>query len=310
MLTFAVFAHYDPHGQVAPHVLYHLDALATSVNRLIIVSTATLTPGARQDLTRRGELVERGNEGYDFCSWQAGLERLEPWWKADLLLLANDSVVGPLTGYRQILDGIAARGATAWGITATAEAEPHVQSYLLGFSGATLCSPLLRAFWLGMTPAPDRGAAIERYELGLSRMLRIAGMPPQAYFRPTSWDDLVARTRRARAAARRSPGAAAGPSGPLRRRRQAWEAARPFLARGGTYNPMIALWDRALDGRLPFVKIESLRDDPYHLDRHGDRMLSACERAHPAAFFGVREYLQRTRADYERLGRVRRKVYR
>lgn len=312
MPALAVFAHFDPHGLVAPHVLRHLEALATVVDRLIVVSTASLTDTTRAELSARGELVERFNEGYDFYSWKTGLDHAGAWWEADHVILANDSVVGPLVGYGRIIAAMDERRAPVWGITASEESEPHVQSYVLGFGPAGLRSPLVRAFWLGMTPMANRSAVIAAYELGLSRLLRAAGMPAQAYFVPSARDDLVARYRRARFAALRvlqtPPAPKAAVAGPVARRAQALRAGRPYLRRGAAYNPMIALWDRTLDARLPFVKVETLRDDPYQLDPDGASMLTACEHAHPEAFSGVREYLERIRGDYERLGRGRRKV--
>jgi hypothetical protein len=312
MPDLAVFAHFDPHGQVAPHVLRHLEALAVAVDRVIVVTTASLTGTARAELTARGELVERPNEGYDFFSWKTGLDHAGAWWESGHVVLANDSVVGPLVGYGRIIATMDDRGASVWGITASEESEPHVQSYVLGFGPTGLRSPLVRAFWLGMTPLASRSAVIAAYELGLSRLLRAAGIPAQAYFVPSPRDDLVARYRRARFAARRTlqepPGPHAPARGPVADRLQALRAGRPYLQPGAAYNPMIALWDRALDARLPFVKVETLRDDPYQLDPDGEGLLAACEQAHPNAFSGVREYLERTRGDYEQLGRARRKA--
>ena len=59
------------------------------------------------------------------------------------------------------------------------------------------------------------------------------------------------------------------------------------------WNPAIGLADAALDGgRLPYVKIDTLRYDPYGLN--ADKLLRLCERAYPDAFDGVRHYLDST----------------
>jgi lipopolysaccharide biosynthesis protein len=281
MRRLGVFAHFDPQGEAAPHVLRHLDALNDAADRVVVVTTAQLTASARHELGARGEVVERANEGYDFYSWRTGLEHIGDWFRYDHVLLANDSVVGPVLPYPRILAAMEHR-APAWGIVKSQERTPHLQSFVMGFFPPALRSPLFQAFWRGMVPLSQRSEVIVRYELGLARLLAVAMLDTSAYFEPTRRDDAIGRRRRARLA-----------SGESRR----------LLRRGGAYNPMIALWDRALDGRLPFVKIETLRDDPYRLD--GDRMLAACERAHPDAFDGVRRYLERTRADYARMGRSR-----
>jgi rhamnosyltransferase len=60
---------------------------------------------------------------------------------------------------------------------------------------------------------------------------------------------------------------------------------------------MAAMADRALGGaRLPLVKIDTLRYDPYRLG--SDRLLAACERQYPEQFAGVRQYLERTAVLY------------
>ena len=63
------------------------------------------------------------------------------------------------------------------------------------------------------------------------------------------------------------------------------------------WNPSIALADRALgETRLPHVKIDTLRHDPYGLG--ADRLLARCEEQHPTAFEGVRAHLADTAAAY------------
>lgn len=193
MPALSVFAHFDPHGDVAPHVLGHLDALAEVSGRLLIVTTAQLTPSSRKQLEARGELIERDNEGYDFYSWKVGLDHAGDWTALPDLLLANDSVVGPLVPYRQILtaagdSAVGAHGAGSWGfwgITKNQEGGEHLQSYLLGFSEVTLRNPLFAAFWRGMAPLSKRSEVIARYERGIHRLLAAGGVRSHAYFEPT-----------------------------------------------------------------------------------------------------------------------------
>lgn len=320
MSGLAVFAHFDPQGEVAPHVTRHLQELRRVVDQLVIVTTAELSDEARDVLRRHGDLIERTNEGYDFYSWKVGLDSVPEWHRVDHLLLANDSVVGPLVSYQTIMRRMAERGAAFWGVTRSMEVEPHLQSFVLGFGRDALRSPLLRAFWRSMVPLNRRAEVIAQYERGLSRLLNAAGLIGEPYFEPTWWDERVGRLRRARLTAVRNLDerrrdlllAGAGRITPMRTLREARrelrrgmliKETRQYLRRDAFYNPMISLWDRALDGRLPFVKIETLRDDPYRLG--ADRMLAACERAYPEQFAGVREHLRRTEADYDRLGRSR-----
>jgi rhamnosyltransferase len=59
------------------------------------------------------------------------------------------------------------------------------------------------------------------------------------------------------------------------------------------WNPARGLADRVIDdARLPYVKIDTLRYDPYNLD--ANRLLALCEKRFPERFAGVREYLRET----------------
>lgn len=309
MGSLAVFAHFDPSGQASSYVLRHLEALGRCCDHVIVVTTTALTGPARAALSRRGQLVERPNTGYDFYSWKVGLEHHPDWPGASRLILANDSVVGPLVDYPALLSVVQPRG-PFWGITASTEGGAHLQSYLLGFGPAALRSAALQDFFASMEPLTDRDRVIAAYEHGLSRRLAEAGMAGVPYFTPSARDDRVARRRRARHVAgtlrraqRESP-AGEEPTSAIARRTVARERARECTGPQAPYNPMIALWDRALNRRIPFVKLETLRDDPYHLDPRS-RMLRRLERAFPAQLEGVRAHLERTAPAYERLGRGR-----
>lgn len=302
MSTLAVLAHYDPHGLVAPHVRRHAESVAEVVDRLLIVSTAALTAGARAELSGIGELVERTNEGYDFCSWQYGLAHAGDWRSADRLVLTNDSVVGPLRPLADVL-GPAGDGTAVRGIVRSDAHGPHLQSFLLAFGPAVLRDPLFAGFWLAMTPLARRAEVVLRYEVGLGRLLTTAGYTLDPAYVPSVRDRLRMQRRVVRRAASSALSSGVGP-----RRAYRSAAEKPV-----NENLMIAAWDAALDGRLPYVKIETLRDDPAGVGRR--RMLGELSAAHPAAFAGVEDYLQRTgaayaelRADDVRREKARRKV--
>lgn len=286
MSTLAVLAHYDPHGQLAPHARRHAQALAGAVDRLIVVSTAELTASARRELSGIGELVERANAGYDFGSWQHGLAHAGDWTRLERVVIANDSTVGPLRPLAQVL-GEPGDGRAVRGVVRSDEHGPHLQSFLLAFGPALLRDPVFAGFWRGMVPLRRRAEVVLRYEVGLGRLLSAGGYRLDPYFAPSRRD----RSRMGVHRARRAFGVAAASSDPAR------VAFRAALRRPP--NPMITAWDAALDGRLPYVKLETLRDDPARVGR--ERMLAALERAQPAAMDGVRAYLDRTRGAYSDL---------
>lgn len=288
MRRLVVMAHYDADGEVAPHVRRQVEALGEVADRLVVVSTAGIAPGspAESVLRQRGELVVRPNVGYDFGSWQVGLSLVDDLDRYDLVVICNDSYVGPLVGYQQIFDTMDAHRADFWGITQTLRRGHHVQSYFVAFRGRVVRSPSFRTFWDTMTPVSERADVITRYELGLSRILLGAGFEAGAYFAETAADRRMARARHlwwAAQTVRRLP-SHRRPRAVRRLPREPW-------------NPTSALADRALDdARLPVVKLDTLRFDPYGLG--AGQLLDACERRYPDQFDGVRAYLERTTARY------------
>ena len=285
--TLAVFAHFDPGGQVAPHVERYLAALRDAVDRLVVVSTARLDPAARGTLEGFGDLVERDNVGYDFYSWKTGFDHVRGWDRYDRVVICNDSVVGPMRPLTEILGEAAPRDVDFWGMTSSNELSPHVQSWFVVFERDAVGSGLLHGFWAAMEPVSSRAEVIRRYEVGLSRLLLTAGLRMGTYLRVRTPAAIRAEMRH-RVALQKLP---------IKDRPPRPTGLRTF--RDPRWNPTYVLWDEVFDGRLPFVKLDVLRDDPYDIGK--EEALARLEAAYPAELDGVRAYLDRTRDEFRRL---------
>lgn len=278
-------AHYDPTGEVGPHVRRQVEALTSWFDDVVVVSTADLADESRRWLRARIRLIERDNEGYDFYSYKVGLDS-SALASYDEVAICNDTYV-LLRDYASIFASMATRDADFWGLTLSRELKAHVQSFFVVFRQSALRSAAFAGFWDAMVPISARRRVIRRYEIGLSRTLHDAGLTSAGHFVPTAGDLRMAR-HRCRAVLLRHYG--------IPRDRQAWRrlSANP---REGRWNPTAGLADRALDhARLPFAKIDVFRYDPYGLD--ADHLLTLCEQAMPEAFDGVRDYLEATATCY------------
>ncbi len=281
-------AHYDHRGSVGPHVRRQVESVAEAVDRLIVVSAADLTDESRAWLGERAELTERPNYGYDFTSYQVGLHRagLEgDLTSYDEVVICNDTYV-PVKPYADIFAAMAGEAVDFWGLTRTDRIAPHVQSFFVAFRPWVIGSAAFRRFWTGLDPLSTRRQVIMQYEVGLSDGLHCAGFRSGAYFKETEADRRLAR-RRVRWWAMHRQG--------FERTRAGLEKLR---ARAGEpWNPAAAMADRALDdGRLPYVKLDTLRYDPYGLG--ADKLLTYCEEALPEVFAGVREFMEETAGFY------------
>lgn len=286
MPTLAVMAHYAPHGELGPHVRRQVSALADSVDDLVVVSTADLTTSAESFLRSHARLLRRPNYGYDFFSYKTGLDASGDLARYDEVVICNDTYVGPLQSYSDIFARMADEPVDFWGLTASQRVSPHVQSFFVAFRPWVTASRAFTSLWAEMRPISNRNQIIHRYEVGMSTRLTEAGFRWSTFYRETPEDERRARRRLAWWVARGTPlSPSARTVAQLRtRQREGW-------------NPAIALADVALDGgRLPYVKIDTLRYDPY--DLNAAKLLSLCEETYPEAFDGVRTYLETTAAAY------------
>lgn len=287
----AIIAHYDPRVAVAPHVMRTIEALVGNFDRVVVVTTSGVGDAAQPLAARGVEVRERANEGQDFGSWNAVLESLDYAGDFDELLLTNDTYIGFLRPLDAIIAEMSTRELDVWGITESLRFEQHIQSYFLYFTEPALRAPAFIEFWNSLEHAKDRMQAIMTQEVGISHALRAAGLRIGAYFSPT----LPERRRANRRGIRR-----------LRLRHAAHPKVFPTIADGDftprtarnaasadLLNAAIVYADSALDdGRLPVVKIDTLRYDSSWLGT--EQLLGACEQRFPDAFADVRRYLLET----------------
>ena len=109
-----VYVHWDGAGDVREHVLHHVRSLAAAgVSVLFVTNSGRLRPAAMEALKLicAGVLVRR-NVGYDFGAWREGFEQLAlPRPNTAMVLMANDSVYGPIRPLHDLLSRIDFAGA-------------------------------------------------------------------------------------------------------------------------------------------------------------------------------------------------------
>lgn len=311
----AIVAHYDASGGAAPHFLRQLHMISSTFDRVVVATTAPLTNEARGMISEYGELIERSNVGQDFGSWHEGLEGLNFGADFDEVLLTNDSYVSVIDDLTPVLETMRRRPVEAWGLTKTWRHDEHIQSYFIHATRPVVKSQAWRRFWEDFRPAPDRTTAIMSQEVGLSASLRRAGFRLGSYFEPTLPERRLANRRGVHwliARRRKFPTHFPGFADHFRIRR--WRDPREADNLNWATDFADFVFDHA---RYPVVKFDTLRYDPHWLD--SNHLLAECERAFPAAFAGVRRYIEDTAFAYPgrpfensrsaRLGPVSRRLY-
>ena len=240
-----LFAHYDPQDQIDPYVVYYLRQLHELGSEILFVSGSTeLTKAACApiDPLCSGIYTTR-NLSLDFGSWNVAwqLLRCKGWVLDDFdqLILANDSVYGPLFPLAELLSSVG--DADLFGATESEEIMPHLQSYFLIFRLNAKTRAFLEEFWSNFRYVLSKRKLIWRYEFGISRLARERGLSAQAFV-PNATARSVALSM----------------------------SDHPYREElvAGNVNNTLYLWDTMIEGlRFPFLKTDIPRVNRYQSAR-------------------------------------------
>jgi hypothetical protein len=254
----AVFVQFDRRGRVRPHVLNYVAMLQQCGFSVVFVTNSGLlrdeSMAALQPLCA-GILIRR-NVGYDFGAMREGLDFLAlPRENTEMVLIANDSVYGPVRPLDPLLAQIDFDAADIWGATESWQTRYHLQSYFVVAGRSALTSEAWRAFWRQVRPVQSKAWVISRYEVGLTQSLVRGGLRCAAIW---PYTDLINRVDPSLMAA--ADEADVDPSTTARRShagriRHGAVARRPL-------NPTSELWRQLLQAGYPFLKRELLRENP------------------------------------------------
>jgi lipopolysaccharide biosynthesis protein len=178
--TLVLFAHFDPHGVVDPYVVHYLRALNRLGTTIVFVSgSPELTPESVAPLRSIcAGIYTRRTLSLDFGSWHLAWSILRGHgWSLDQfdrLVLANDSVFGPLFPLEEMWGSF--HGADMYGSIESHEIAPHLQSFFLAWDLNSRTRRFLDDFWDGFRYVVYKNVLIKKYELGLSARARRAGL--------------------------------------------------------------------------------------------------------------------------------------
>ncbi|WP_128772621.1 rhamnan synthesis F family protein [Actinomyces oricola] len=168
----AVVAQYSADPLQSRSLSEYLTALDSNGYATVLVSTCE-SPGPLQfphGLPETTVIMRRPNRGYDFGSWATALGVIPAIRRAPVVLLTNDSLVGPLAPIDHLLDWAAQDGPDIRALTSSLQFIYHLQSYFLAFRGGILQDRTWMDFFNGVRVEANKDAVVLRYELGLSRM--------------------------------------------------------------------------------------------------------------------------------------------
>jgi hypothetical protein len=166
-----------PAGVVPEHSLRQFEAWVALPCEVVVLLVAP-DPRAEIDtapLAAACGILRRDNRGYDFGAWAAAIEMLPELAEAGELIIANDSVYGPVGDLAEYMRLIDARPGDVIGPVESGHLRRHFQSFMLVFRPRALTHPAFRRFWSGVRTG-ERATVVLRYELRLFETLAAAGL--------------------------------------------------------------------------------------------------------------------------------------
>ena len=253
---FCVFSHFDLGNRLARNVLHYLTELKQLDYEIIFVSTSQSLPegGIEKLKALCNTVCLRENVGYDFGSYKAGIQFIQD---AGLLpaslLLANDSVFGPIQPLKNIWNPNILEEFDLYGMTDSFQHGYHLQSYFLAYSRRLLESQEFREFWenvdnLDPQQIGFKSTIIMNYEIGGTRNFLLKGYKIGVRF---PFEEILSNRVQSLAQQLRSLKTPEGYDGE-------WDSRQL----GPNLNASHRYWDTLLDMGHPFIKRELLTKNP------------------------------------------------
>lgn len=263
-----LFMHFDRYGNVRSQILHYIRELAANGRSVVFVTNAgKLTPAAMASLQEIcAGIIIRKNQGYDFGAWRDAIEFLRlPRPETEELILANDSIFGPIKPLSEMLETFDYAKADIWGLTESWQYRYHLQSFFLAFGKSALQSPAFAKFWASVRPVPLKAFIVRTYEIGITQDMIKGGLQCAAIWQYQQLLELVDQAELEKLITFEESDL--GKLDPMHITRKLHVLRiRDAVARRVPVNPSADLWRQLLISGFPFIKRELLRDNPTQVE--------------------------------------------
>jgi hypothetical protein len=268
----ALFMHFDQNGMVRSQLLHYMRELRNNGRDVVFVSNSDEMKqealAALQEIC--AGVIVRKNIGYDFGAWRDAIDYLNlPRANTEEIILANDSVFGPLLPLGDILQRLDYTNADIWGMTESWQARYHLQSFFLAFGPKAIRAQAFRKFWDSVRPVPVKAYIVKMYEVGVTQAMINGGLSCNALWTYEALIGMVNQEELAKLV--KAEGTRLGKQDPIQitRKLQVLRI-RDGVARRIALNPTSDLWRQLLLSGFPFIKRELLRDNPTKVEDVSD----------------------------------------
>jgi rhamnosyltransferase len=167
-----LFAHYDKENKVNPFTINYIKILKEFGFEIIFVSTSDIL--MENELEKIEPYVSiiiiRKNVGYDFGSWATAFSYLKNINKINQIIIANDSVYGPISSLEYTLNKLKESDCDIWGINDSYEIDYHIQSYFICFKNRSISEGFVNKYFNSINIEKTKQEIINNYEVGLMQL--------------------------------------------------------------------------------------------------------------------------------------------
>ena len=232
---FALLCTYSPNGVLSPATLHYLNQLnKTGLRVILCVATEGVQTVSEKGLDAAAAIFTRQNAGFDFASWAATLSALPELMNAKSLIFTNDSVLGPMGDFEQLIQRINDSSRDFVALTDSQQIKHHTQSYFFALQRNALQHHRVQGFWRNLQSLKKKDDVILHYELGLLNLIESAGLSVEVIF----------------------------PVNGLVQNLESTDSRRKL----SRINPTHQLWRELIEQDFPFIKVQLLAENPYRLD--------------------------------------------
>jgi hypothetical protein len=191
--SLALYMHWSPTGGVSDMVLGQLAAWRACGFDVVFVTNAAPSPLDWDKVGQNTILrVARDNVGRDFGAWRDAFAiALQSRPSPRELLLANDSVLGPIRPMAPVIAALRTGGDGLFGLTESRGGGPHLQSYALLARGDAAVTDVA-AHLAVCRPSRSKWRLVQMGEIGLTRHMLERGHRVAALF---GYDRIIGELR-------------------------------------------------------------------------------------------------------------------
>jgi lipopolysaccharide biosynthesis protein len=173
-----IIAQFSKEAAISQSLAKYINGFLNNSFEVVLVSACEHSDELKLDpeIKNRITIIRKPNLGYDFGSWAIALNMFPQIYNSTELILTNDSLIGPLDDFSNIISELRSSPYQVTGITDNSQLQFHIQSYLVHLKNVAVANENMQRFFASITHLGLKNDVILKYELGLTRTAQLSGL--------------------------------------------------------------------------------------------------------------------------------------